>query len=191
MDDQKLNLTVSPTQVPDSSPVSPSINSLPIIIIKGVFICVIASLTLAIVCIIFLKINYFQIQKYILTFNNPPYTPDISLEGTVKIPVDLNNPSLRQFAVVNGFWATVKEVKQTSEGPVIITNLSGPNIPQFLIDNTTDIFFGEFDRNANHTTIKSLKPGVRVKLSMLYYFHSVQYYPENKWILRKVGILGN
>lgn len=91
-------------------------------------------------------------------------------DGTFDLPIDPNDPSLREYAVTYQFSASVLEIKQNGDQAEIITNLNDPNIPPFITSENTHIYFAESPLETyDKASINDIKPGDQVKLVSIYF----------------------
>jgi hypothetical protein len=117
-------------------------------------------------------LNYFNLIPFkvisIIRHNDKPVQ---NKDATIYLPIDLNNPDLREFAVSYNFDATVTALNYSDNQVEILTNLNSPHIPRFLVSSNTKLYYGTSPLETyGSPSVTDIKPGDQINLIALYFF---------------------
>lgn len=92
---------------------------------------------------------------------------DSSDKGFPGVPVSIQNPAVKWAQVYYTFAGIVKEIKTDPRGAILITNIQGNKIPEFVIGPKTKVYQVY---NGKNTEVSSsdLKPNQKVDIRISY-----------------------
>lgn len=103
--------------------------------------------------------------------------------GTIILPVSIKNPIVNQVAVGYVFIGKISAIKDTPTGIEVITDIKDKNIPAFIMEPRTRVFFG---MSQYHIT-KQVDPSY-LKTGQLVRIHSLYELRRQNWRLMEIYI---
>lgn len=104
-------------------------------------------------------------------------------DGTIKLPVDIENPSVFAATLNYTFEGRIKEVVKEGEDLILKTDLDLKWTPPFRVTSQTKIFFLDRDFNSREAKVSDLRPNLSVRIITLYGLKI------KRWTVSRVNIL--
>lgn len=92
----------------------------------------------------------------------------IRTDGTVRLPIDIDDPAVFATTLSYTFEGNVKELKRDGEDTILITDLNLKGLPTFIITPKTTISYLDSNSRFQLAKLADLKPAQKVRVVTVY-----------------------
>lgn len=104
-------------------------------------------------------------------------------DGTVKLPIDIENPAVFAATLNYTFEGRIKEVVKDGENLVLKTDFDITGVPPFRVTPQTDVFFLDRNFQSKPAKLADLRPNLKIRIITLYGLKI------KRWTISRVNIL--
>lgn len=119
----------------------------------------------------------------IVKFFYPNLGQIVKDDGTVKLPIDIENPAVFAATLNYTFEGRIKEISKQGEDLILKTDIDLKWTPPFRVTPQTDVFFLDRNFQSKPAKLSDLRPNLKIRIITLYGLKI------KRWTVSRVNIL--